>query len=657
MTMLGSFYPMVAGRTSNPQVRFRMLYQLSTDNASIQRIQTQLSTGRRVSKPSEDVPAALRAITIQANNERKTQFRENLETTQSFLGVSDTTMSNIHDLLTEARATAVQSVDSTLSDAQREAISLELSNSIDRLVQLSNSKFRDRYLLAGGAVKTPPFETTADGGIIYKGDFNALNTMVDFHTSIEINASAQDALGVLSEGVIGSTDLNPGISPSTPLADLNLGQGVGKGLISFSNGTNTVELDFTDAYELDDVVQTINGIQLGNRTLTANLTPTGVRVNYADGFGGNLRILDIGTGTTARQLGLRTQPLGASTPINGTDLNPILRETTRLDSLNNGAGINLAAGFRITQGTKTYTINTSALTTVEDLFNAVKASGAKVLTEIADNGKTIRIQSIESGTDFSIGENGGSVANALGIRTFAGTTALSKLNYGQGVTFGPGADLVFKRSDGTPLEIDLDGSTTVTDVINKINNDPNNQTTATKITASLATTGNGIVLTALPGAESVTISTGGGSQAAWDLGLVPRGQDSATLTPSGANLLLQGRDVSGQEVKGAINTILKLKAAVEKFDLSEIERLTNVVNEDVERMGLARGELGMRQQRIDKLIVQTDDQQIALSAAESKELDVDLAQAISDLQARQAALQASLNLIGTTAQLSVWNYL
>jgi flagellar hook-associated protein 3 FlgL len=65
----------------------------------------------------------------------------------------------------------------------------------------------------------------------------------------------------------------------------------------------------------------------------------------------------------------------------------------------------------------------------------------------------------------------------------------------------------------------------------------------------------------------------------------------------------------------------------------------------------------MRQQRIEKLIIQTDDQQIALTAAESKELDVDLAQAISDLQARQAAMQASLNLIGTTAQLSIWNYL
>lgn len=657
MTMLGSFYPMVAGRTSNSQIRYRMLYQLSSDNTQIQRIQQQLSTGRRVNRPSDDVPAALRAITIQANNERKTQFRENLETTQSFLGVSDTTLSNIHDLLTDARGTAVQSVDSTLSDAQREAISLELSNSIDRLVQLANSKFRDRYLLSGGAVKTPPFETTVDGGIIYKGDFNELRTMVDFHTSIAINASAQDALGILSEGIIGSTDLNPGISPTTQLEDLNAGAGVGKGLISFSNGVDTAELDFTDAYDLDDIIQTINGVKLGSRTLTANLTPTGVRVNFEDGFGGNLRILDVGTGTTAKQLGLRTQPLGASTPINGTDLNPILRETTRLDSLNNGAGINLAAGFRIQQGIHTYTINTSALTTVEDLFNAVQASGAKVITELADNGKTIRIQSIESGTDLSIGENGGTVATSLGIRTMTGTTALAKLNHGQGVTLGPNADLLFTRSDGTTWDLDLDGVTTITDVINKINNDVNNQTAATKITASLATSGNGIVLTALPGAEPVKLSTGGGSQAAWDLGLIARGQDSVSFTTSGANVLLQGKDVSGQEVKGAINTILKLKAAVESFDLAEIERLTNVVNDDVERMGLARGELGMRQQRVEKLIVQTDDQQIALTAAESKELDVDLAAAISDLQARQASLQASLNLIGQTAQMSIWDYL
>jgi flagellar hook-associated protein 3 FlgL len=74
-------------------------------------------------------------------------------------------------------------------------------------------------------------------------------------------------------------------------------------------------------------------------------------------------------------------------------------------------------------------------------------------------------------------------------------------------------------------------------------------------------------------------------------------------------------------------------------------------------MGMSRGELGMRQQRIDKMLIQTEDQQIALKAAESEELDVDLAQAISDLQGRQAALQASLTLMGQIGQLSLWNYL
>lgn len=655
--MLGSFYPMVAGRTSQSQIRNRMLYQLGTDNSSIQKLQTQLATGRRVLKPSDDVTSALHAINIQSNYERKEQFKENLQTTQGFLGTADGTLSAINDLLTEARATAVSSVDSTLTEAQREAISLELSNSIDRLVQLGNTKFRDRYLLAGSDVKTPPFQTTRDGGIYYQGTFDELKTMVDFNSSIEISASAQESIGVLSEGVIGSVDLNPGILPTTKLADLNNGEGVGKGLITFSNGVSTVELDFTGATELDDILQTINGTTLGVRTLTASLTPTGIRINYADGFGGNLRILDVGTGTTAKELGLRTQPLGAGTPINGTDLNPILRETTRLDSLFNGAGINLTAGFRINQGTKTYNIATAGLTTVEELFNAIQASGAKVVTELADGGKTIRIQSTESGTDLSIGENGGGVATALGIRTFAGTTALAKLNHGQGVTLGPNADLLFTRSDGTTWELDLTGVQTVNDVINRINSSPSNQTAATRITASLATTGNGLVLTALPGAQPITVSTGGGSQAGWDLGLVPKGQDKATFAASGGNMLLQGTDVSGQEVKGALNTLLKLRSAVENFDLAEIERLTNVVNEDIERMGLSRGELGMRQQRIDKMLIQTEDQQIALKAAESEELDVDLAQAISDLQGRQAALQASLTLIGQVGQLSLWNYL
>ncbi|MEY4566747.1 MAG: hypothetical protein RLY14_1717 [Planctomycetota bacterium] len=657
--MMGSFYPMTAGRTSNPQARFRMLHQLATDNATIQNLQNQLSTGRRVLTPSDDLPATVRVLSVQGSIERKEQYKENLQTTQSFLGTTDNTLASIHDVLTEARGISISAVDSTLSDAQRDAIVVELGNSIDRMIQLGNSKFRDRYLFAGGNLKSQPFVTTEQDGIVYRGDFNKLYTTVDYNTTMAINSNPQDTIGVISNGIVSEADLNPGLSPNTLLADLNGGKGVPKGIIRLTNGTNALDIDLSKANDIQDVMREITGKKVGTRELTTSLSPNGLRINYSDGLGGNLAIIDIGTAETAKYLGIRTAPLGTGTPINGTDLNPALRNTTPLSQLNNGSGLALAAGFKIQQGTKTYNIHTASATTVEDIFLAIKSSGANVITEIAEGGKSIRIQSIESGVDFSIGENGGNLATALGIRTFAGTTQLSKLNYGNGVTLVPDSvrpDLVFTRSDGTTWELNLNGVLTVKDVLDRINNSADNPEGPTKITASLAANGNGIVLTAAPGAEPVTLTNGGGSQAAWDLGLIPKGSITGTLAASDGSLVLQGRDVSGQEVEGSLNTLLKLKKAVQAFDLSEIERLTNIVAKDVERMGLARGEIGFRQQRIDKLIILNEDQTISLKESESKDLDVDLAQAISDLQARQASMQASLNLIASVTKLSIWDY-
>ncbi len=46
-----------------------------------------------------------------------------------------------------------------------------------------------------------------------------------------------------------------------------------------------------------------------------------------------------------------------------------------------------------------------------------------------------------------------------------------------------------------------------------------------------------------------------------------------------------------------------------------------------------------------------------MKADESKNLDADLAQTISELQARQASYDASLKLLGNASQLSLFNYL
>ncbi len=244
------------------------------------------------------------------------------------------------------------------------------------------------------------------------------------------------------------------------------------------------------------------------------------------------------------------------------------------------------------------------------------------------------------------------------MRTFDTTTPVSRLNFGQGI-FGSdiGSDLRIQRTDGTELVIDLDGVQTVGDVINKINSHVDNFSPALRVTASLATTGNGLVLSAPTGLQQIRIINSGGSQAATGLGLVPAGTASATGSTVGTDSVINGVDVSGIEVEGVYTTMLRLEEAVRTGDSKQMERLVDALDNDLRRLSMSRSIVGARQQNIEAIQTRTEDQQVQLKEIESNEIDADLASVISDLSSRQAALEASLRLMGTSSQLSLFDFI
>ncbi len=174
-------------------------------------------------------------------------------------------------------------------------------------------------------------------------------------------------------------------------------------------------------------------------------------------------------------------------------------------------------------------IDLSGARTVEDLLNTLNGSGAMLLAEINANRTGINVRSRLSGADFSIGENGGTTATDLGLRTLDRSTRLTQLNYRQGVHPVDGADFMIRRNDGVELEIDISSANTIGDVLDLINNHPDNLDPTTAVTAQLAAFGNGIELiddNPLAG-ESITVRRVSGSHVSWELGLVPWGSDSS----------------------------------------------------------------------------------------------------------------------------------
>ncbi|MBI2477497.1 MAG: hypothetical protein HYV60_02245, partial [Planctomycetia bacterium] len=97
---------------------------------------------------------------------------------------------------------------------------------------------------------------------------------------------------------------------------------------------------------------------------------------------------------------------------------------------------------------------------------------------------------------------------------------------------GRRVDFTIRRNGSPDLEIDISSANTIGDVIDLINTHPDNRGTS-PITARLAEFGNGIQITDEnnSGAQSLTIVRGD-SFAAWDLGLIARGEDNAELSAS-----------------------------------------------------------------------------------------------------------------------------
>ena len=159
---MSEIYPVMAGRITDTLMQRRLISQFDYDRSELVRLQDQLSTGYRISSPSDDAPPALRAITLQRLLEQKSQVKTNLDTSQSYLAATDNALVGVSDVLINIRAEAVGAVDVTTNETQRAVLVQEIQGAIDQLADIGNHKFRDRFLFAGSDTTQRPFEFIDD---------------------------------------------------------------------------------------------------------------------------------------------------------------------------------------------------------------------------------------------------------------------------------------------------------------------------------------------------------------------------------------------------------------------------------------------------------------------------------------------------------------
>jgi flagellin-like hook-associated protein FlgL len=259
-------------------------------------------------------------------------------------------------------------------------------------------------------------------------------------------------LGILADTAVTSVmggDLDPALTATTPLADILGVRAAGRHTAGPANAQFLVEANQNGAAYNGYTITLVAGGVAGFETVAYDTLAQTITVSVESGVSTAQNVVDaVNASAAGADFTARLAP-GS----NGTGKAAIGSFTTA-----DGAGIDFdeSAGLRIVNGGQEYVVTFASAETVEDLLNILRGSGAGVDARINAAGNGIDIRSRLSGQDFAIGENGGTTATDLGVRSFTLTTRLADLNYGRGVETEEGDDFIVRRKDGVDLAIDLD---------------------------------------------------------------------------------------------------------------------------------------------------------------------------------------------------------
>lgn len=242
--------------------------------------QQRIAAGKRMLSPADDPVASAEAVVVGQSRARVERYAANIVTASESLGINDSILGDVGDLLTDIRTLAVSAGSGALSAADRAGIATELQGRLDQLVGLANSRGADGgYLFSGFAVAAQPFALTG-GSYVYNGDQGTRAIGVADGRELEVSIHGETLFNSIRTG--NGTFLASAAAANTGTATLDGGSVVDAALLdghryqlSFSVAAGVTTYDVTD-------LTTSTIVSAGNAfTPGSSVTVAGMQVGIA----------------------------------------------------------------------------------------------------------------------------------------------------------------------------------------------------------------------------------------------------------------------------------------------------------------------------------------------------------------------------------------
>ena len=168
-----------------------MRSKMNTAGDNYRVAQQRVSSGKRINSLSDDPRGLSDVLTMRGVKASIEQYKTNLDRASTWLKTSESSLSEVGNLLNRANSLAISGASATTSMDSRRAMAVEVQTIRDQVFSLANSKGpTGGYLFAGTATDKQPFNI-ATTGIAFQGNSGTMKVEANANDAVTINTDAQ----------------------------------------------------------------------------------------------------------------------------------------------------------------------------------------------------------------------------------------------------------------------------------------------------------------------------------------------------------------------------------------------------------------------------------------------------------------------------------
>ncbi len=176
-------------RVTQSMLSNNMLRNLSSSYNKLGKLQEQINTGKKVTRPSDDPVVVMKSLGYGMQVEKVDQFQKNLTQVNNWLDSSDDALDGVGAALHRAKELATQAANTgSMTKEDREKIKIELEQLQKQIQDLANTKVGDKYIFSG-TMTDKPLHNETTGYPALSTDKNADGTITPasgFESNVEI---------------------------------------------------------------------------------------------------------------------------------------------------------------------------------------------------------------------------------------------------------------------------------------------------------------------------------------------------------------------------------------------------------------------------------------------------------------------------------------